>query len=719
MWVATAQSRSPCPGVSLRPRAARRHGTGTDTLEAIINAGAAAVAGAKRYLWFAGNGAVCCAFALQTAGVGDRSFFTAAVGTWQMAVLGTIWIGANTRGVFTDTAGRRVQKAIVPQRMPGAPPPKRTLIGRKHLKRFMATTEPNVMVTGDSLSTPDPNFQCTAFAGRGSVRERLREDNPDKTINTILRGIGGSQVGWLASSTPPAARLQFSHAGQPWFTDRTLPWWHYVESAVVNGSTITPDTFFLSFGGYNDTNSLHPLKLQALINRIAALPQRGGLPPDCLLSTCMVKTPGTAYIQDSLGDTQRLLRTMAAHQGLGLIDYDPHSSLQAFGTSTEHVALRLIPGFTADFSPSAPITLNTHCNDYSVQLRMNSANGAVAWKAVGSLTFSLSPQPGNVMIVDTDPATGVLRYEARLWGRAVQTTVTVSGTTLKTSPGTGFTGTLNWIGTTTQCELGPSPGPFTGTVGQCALLPGADTFGGTMRTFVNTVVSDSVAVMDDFLFNVRAAQAGQTRYSSSCEAVIGGMMFVPLDADAQVDVVIPGAGVAGGEYRGKIVGYTDANQVTISPAVSTTLTAASVALFLGRISVPKTTTTIAATTDRGRWAANPIVDFSVQGGRLQLRYQPPRQVNIQGTYRAFIGTVERFGGRFCPTITPSATGPASITVANVFVDDQMLYMPEATPWELHSAGSRYYQYGGGGAHSSSLLAERVATRVLNAQDFAA
>jgi hypothetical protein len=427
----------------------------------------------------------------------------------------------------------------------------------------------------------------------------------------------------------------------------------------------------------------------------------------------MVKIPAGAYTQDMQQDSQRLIRTMAQCQGIGLIDYDPLSSLEAFGYSLEDRALRFIPGFATALAAGSGAALNIGCLDFSMHLTPQAASGAAAWAALGTLTVALSPQPGNVLILDTDPVSGVLRYEVHTWGRAVPTTVTVSGTTLTTGVGSTYSGTLDWTGSENQLRLGTSPGPFTGTTGLCALLPGADTFGATMRTFINAALSDTLAVMDDFLWN--EPPSGTTPISQPCSATIGGMMFHPLDDDAAVDIIIPGAGVAGGEYRGKVVEYIGPNQVQISPAVSTPLTNAQVNLFLGRICVPKASTTIPAATDPG---ANPVVTVAAQAGRLQVTYQATSIWNIHGAQRAFYGNVERFGGRFYPSLAASATGPLSVVIDNLFVDDDVTAMPQATPWELHSTGSNFYQYGGGSSHTSSLLADRVAKRVLNAQDFA-
>jgi hypothetical protein len=229
-------------------------------------------------------------------------------------------------------------------------------------------------------------------------------------------------------------------------------------------------------------------------------------------------------------------------------------------------------------------------------------------------------------------------------------------------------------------------------------LPGLDISGQTERTYINQVITDTTAVVDDFWWGTSAGHSLAT-FTGAVTATMGGQMFIAADAAAQADVVMTWG--TNSVYRGKITGFTNANTITLSPAPPA-LTGQAVQFWIGRVSVPATTTTINATGTTGNLYLSFNKDvFSYRDSLTSCRFR---------------GVVEHWGGRFYPRFTVS--GSVTADFVNLYADRDVYYLPSGTISDL-CGGDNNYSSGGGGGHDPSVLAERITRRVYEALDFCA
>jgi hypothetical protein len=394
--------------------------------------------------------------------------------------------------------------------------------------------------------------------------------------------------------------------------------------------------------------------------------------------------------------TEVLLRTMARNQGRGLVDLNWQSEMVLHGASNYHRELIEVPEVLGwALTPTAPFVMNTDSYSWSAMIKLTVPSSTV-WAAIGTLRIQLSPMPGNEFIIDKNPTTNFVRYEGRLWGREVATTVSTSGSTLTTTVNTPTSGGLTWTGG--QNLITFDAGGLTGKEGQCILLPGVDISGQNQRTYINQVIDDTHAAVDDFWWG-NGPGGTQTTFSDTVAVSIGGQMFIADDARAQVDVVITWGGT--NVYRGQITGFTDANTVTLTPAPPS-LTGQAAVMWLGRVSVPATVTTMAST----GLTASLFISFN----------RDVLSVRSAGSTKIFRGVVERWGGRIYPKFSCTTAGTVSVDFTNLYADRDCYFMPSGTVWDIWGTGDFGYAAGGGGGHDTSTLAERLTRPAYEALD---
>jgi len=652
---------------------------GTDNSPAYLAAQPDIIAKGIKYLWHPrvdGQArTVYCAFAVAQRHFGDNYFanaFTDAPRTYMQ----TQWIGdPSVTGVLTDTSARLLGKRIIPARSPPPRQPMRDVIARLHMPRVVAVAGTvQVVEAGDSLAKYDPTAQSDAWNPVGVWEGLMRKQNPRKGFN--FQNIANAGAGW-AELVDPGSGLAWKIAGT--------------------------DLYFLSSSGINDFWRGHAIKVQAGINLARSSGNDGGgRAPDVLLTTAKVNTQSlptqsAAWNFDGCTHTEVLVRTMARTQGFGCVDLQSYSEQAVFGASNYHRELQQLPEVNGwSLTPANPFTCYIDCYSWSIGVVMSAASAV--WPLIGSFRVPLSPMPGNEFIIDYDTTANVLRYEARLWGREVATTVTTSGSTLSTTAGTATTGTLTWPAFQ-NAITSFTGGGFTGTTGQCVLLPGLDVNGQAQRTYVNSVVSDTVAVFDDF-WQGNAPGSGNQTFASSVTLTIGGQMFLPVDVDAATDIVMKWGT---SEYRGKITGFTSNNTVTVSPAPPA-LTNQAVTMWLGRISVPRTNTVQSSN------GTSTTLLLSFNRDEFSFRNSL--------TSCLFRGPVERYGVRYAPRFRITGTGPVTANFTDIYGDRDVFFTPVGTPMDIQS-GDANASGGGGGFHDSSLTSERINRLAYEALDLCA
>jgi hypothetical protein len=501
----------------------------------------------------------------------------------------------------------------------------------------------------------------------------------------------------------------------PWFTDTGVSWISYALTASP-----VPDVFDIPMHGINDNTGFHPIHMLSVITRLRALTTRESNPPDIVLHTATHQPYATGIPSQVSGAEAAELysgyaRGFAAKYGYGLIDIEGRSMPSLYGWDVNRRWLRRVPSWTHTLAPTTPAIIPARSRAWRGQIRLTGADGATIWAAVGTLRFQLSPRPDNYLEITTN-GSGYLTTFVQTWGRAVETTTSITNgaTTLTTSGQTSITDDLIWALGRTSVTIGSAgTGPLSGAYdGACLLFPDTDYGTQPQRTFIEKVIGDNIARVDDPGPYVRTA------YSASGTCYIGGMMFVAHDAHAKSDIIITDG--SGNIHKTKITGFTDRNTVTLQDAWPyTTLSSATATIWVGHIAEDTATSAINAGNDLG---ANAVLDFSVLGNHVLVRYvvgsilnealnrpaEPPvlfNKVTIKG------------GGPFLPRVDCTGAG-LSIEFRNLWVDNDMLFMPPATRRVMISTSDAATQWGGDGGHPSGPWGETVLRPIYDAQNFA-
>lgn len=696
---------------------------GTDNAQAISDAGTAMAAAGKSVLWFPGNG-LYCAFRRLSGSSDDPSYtnFTAIDATLgesneqQSAERDAVWLTGSARFFGVDTGGRQMYNRIVPVDAPSPYLPTAGVRGAKHMPAWAAEDTPIFMNLGDSIGTYDPSKQNQAQTEATLLENALMMSNPDKSITILHRSMGGGTWGELACDTNTrGANVDDVY---PWFTNTGVSWLSYATTASP-----VPDTFGIPQHVINDNTGFHPIHMFSVITRLRALTTRMSNSPDVILHT----SPHVIYSFGVPGQNQGLemmelyagyARGVSAKYGYGLIDIEGRAMATQWGFDPGRRWLRRIPLWNHALAPTTPAVIPTRCRAWRGRLQFTGASGSAVWTAIGTLRIGLSARPDNYMEITTN-GSGYLTTFVQSWGRSVSSTVSITNgaTTLVSNGQTAITDDLAWVIRRTACVIGTEgAGPLTGAYdGKCLLWPGTDYGSQPQRTFIEKVIGDAVARVDD------TGPIVQTNYSGNATVYIGGMMFVSHDAHAKSDIIITDG--SGNIHKTKITGFTDRNTVTLQDAWPyTTLSSATATIWVGHIAEDTATSTIDAGNDLG---ADPVLEFSVLGNHVLVRYivgsildegagrpaEPPilfNKVTIRG------------GGPFLPKVECTGAG-LTVEMGNMWVDDDMLFKPGGTRRLLRGSAdtTASSQWGGQSSHAAGPWGELVYRPVYDAQNFAA
>jgi len=678
----------------------------------------------KSALWFPGTG-LYCAFRRLSGTSDDPSYtsFTAIDSTLgeaneqQSAERDAVWLTGKARFLSFDTGGRAMYNRVVPVDAPHPYAISAGVRGAKHLPAFAAEDTPIWMNLGDSLGTYDPSKQNQAQTESALLENALMLANGGKSITIIHRSMGGGTWGELAcDANTRGANVDDVY---PWFTNTSTSWISY----ALTYSPV-PDTFDIPQHVLNDNTGFHPIHMFSAITRLRALTTREGNAPDIVLHT----SPHVPYAIGVPGQNQGLemmelyagyARGLHAKYGYGLIDIEPRAMATQWGFDPTRRWLRRIPSWDHTIAPTTPIVIPTRSRAVRGRLKFIGADGATVWDDIGTLRIGLSARPDNYMDITVN-SSGYLTTFVQSWGRSVSgttTSITNGATTLVTSGQTAITDDLAWTIRRTHCVIGSSgTAPLdSGMDGKCLLFPGTDYDDKPQRTFIEKVIGDHVARVDD------PGPIVQSNYSDNATCYIGGMMFVSHDAHAKSDIIITDG--SGNIHKTKITGFTDRNTVTLQDAWPyTTLSSASATIWVGHIAEDTATSTIDAYNNAG---ADPVLEYSILGNHVLIRYIPG-SINDEASGRPaeppilFNRVTIRGGGPFLPKVECTGTGLA-VECTNMWVDDDMLFKPGGTRRLLRGASdsTASSQWGGQASHAAGPWGEMVWRPVYDAQNFAA
>lgn len=322
--------------------------------------------------------------------------------------------------LFVDAAGNLIQ---------GYSPAFTDIVPSAHLRRFSSTTNPVVVLCGDSTSTLFADAVSVTDTLSQLLESEFRRANPSKTITWHNRGIGGKVWAsfFLSQDTGLSAPAQFT-----WINDTSKTWLNYIEE-------LSPDLLVIAHG-MNETWNFNYSAMMTII----ALTKTWSKVPDIILCSNLTGTTdpdsgfSSAYEQQGRQQAAGATRTAARYFGLGLLDFQRMEAIKLHGYDPVALASRRMMTASAVSLTStaraggetvthweAPAEFSGR--DYSVDVVI-SAITADFWgdnAATAPLFFRLSEAPSppsaypggtpyNDFLVWRDPTTGRLFWNVRL-----------------------------------------------------------------------------------------------------------------------------------------------------------------------------------------------------------------------------------------------------------------------------------------------------------------
>jgi hypothetical protein len=408
-----------------------------------------------------------------------------------------------------------------------------------------------------------------------------------------------------------------------------------------------------------------------------------------------------------------LHRSFAAQHGTGFLDYEDVAQRALWGWSFMRSTLRRVPDTDWQAcSRSAPLSFRRRCREFSFYLTLPGADGAAAWAGVASLAVQVGSRPDNVALIGSDAA-GRMTLQINAWGGTTTAPVRlVRGSTVLETAGDRTTEGLRWHmrpgGTMLLGQQGPWP--FTAAdVGKSILVPGVARRGLPLRSTIVAVSTapNALCLADSASTDVRVSEE-PLRW--------GGQLFVPLDAAARVDLLLPGAAPDGSDVLARIAEFVSPTRVVLDRPVHLE-GSGSRDIFVGRIALPRRALPLPAAADP---SANPRLHVYVKGTQLFVGALTAATRTPEPGYH---GPCLRYGGPFLPRVTPSAEQPVKLRLTQCYLDEALIEGQVLTDVEMwggmwdHTALGPWD--GNGVNHTTHRQFAAVDAPLLRAQDFAA
>jgi hypothetical protein len=198
---------------------------------------------------------------------------------------------------------------------------------------------PVVVITGDSISTPNPTGTSPVYDGQYEIIQRaIQLQNPNRNITFFNRAVGATT--WTTFDGIPSGNFP------SWYTNTSKPWIDYIKE-------LQPDLVICAFG-MNDRQNFVPSRLRSSITKLIAFNPR----PDVVLCTNMVPTAISSDQQFSSQASQigrdfvaGYMRGYALRNNYGLVDIHRQFRLLRDGQDHRQTNLRY---FTVDATRNLP-----------------------------------------------------------------------------------------------------------------------------------------------------------------------------------------------------------------------------------------------------------------------------------------------------------------------------------------------------------------------------
>lgn len=645
--------------------------------------------------------AQCGSASLITPGPIWRQWFTA-LNDAPEYFYNTVFLGDNLYGgLHFDTGGNPLWKTEVPITAPPAPiaPRRFDMAGLGGLR---ALTSATVLRVGASSGQLDAENLSPIWTETSLIMEGFATTNAATSMSMVNNAIGGSAIADLDNGTVFGGLA----SRYSWYTNPALPWPSY----VFGHTGAPPQIVSYRFGSNNDGIGYHPIHFYSVYWKTVAAY------PSAVITWEMVRYQGQgAYNNDQSGPMQAQwyaghVRGACAMLGVPCLDYALMGMRAILGWDDFRRRERSIPQFSAPISPTVPVVIGERGRESSFILTIPGGSSAAGWASLGVLSVVIGARPDNRFELRINPTTNMLEWRVQEWGYEVTTPCTLSsgGTDLVTSGQTSFTGLIEWQNTGQIIKLNDPSGPLTsGNLGNCIMVPNADVNNVTQRTFLTHIINSFAAVVVDF-----SGDAGNPVTLNPGTVQFGGMMFVPFDVSAKVDVEI--TDTSGNVLRTHASTFTNQFEIGLQdPWPHAALSpGAPVKVFVGKRTAWQSSGILAGTDP------NPgaLLQVGWKGERLICRYVLGGGVLGGEPPIVAMTTVARVVGEFTPLIWCSGSG-ATVSMTSVWVDTHDFSVPLGSEFLLSGGRDGFGQFGGSEVHAPSTAAEMVLRPVINVNNF--
>lgn len=707
---------------------------GTNDGDAIARAARDGYNAGKRRVWFSGSG-LYLALYLYASSPGKVSYGNPIPTDPNILLNGIQWWGDGSRVIPMDCGGLVFRNRISRLGSPAHKQVPKRVHGKISFPRCSQLTTVNVLITGDSQGSFDPESQASIVMPASRYIEELLAQNPGITIKVYNIAIGGQT--YQAMASPNNLINNNANPVQYWTVPKpVVGTWKYSDfytniNRTGTGPAIVPDLIICMNCGGNDANTIDMLSFNTVINQMRAIPHGDSFgPTDFILQTDAAArgranqlVQGGIALPDAYSRFEQweyattMQRGVALNRGYPLLDQAPLVERATFGCEvTERIQRAMlqqnlqIPG---GGNPGTALAIATQCRDLSFWMKTPGTTDATAWAAIHQLDFTLSWNRGNRLMIRVINGNFWIANSAD--GLVVNTTVTMtSGSTALTvgAPLHTYSGPYQLPYRWKQLWLQNNPGFFTSTDrGTCVVGPLGN--GGGVRWDTSRLYISQVMDTNNVLLQTGGHDSADIMNANPSDTLsFGGQMFCPIDATANSDVwfEMPDGSI----FQTKITAYTDLTHATMADPAPATVTGQVIPMFLGVMGMRWTDTGMAvnATANTG------VMSVEWKGNYLQWGYSTdmlPVEVNEVD----FFHFLERFGGLYQPLIFAwGNAGPYEIDVYDMYCDYDFIFQQTCTPWDLRSTASANSDemYGGGG-HSGSRYKTEVVDLICAANNF--
>lgn len=279
----------------------------------------------------------------------------------------TLSAASNVIFVGPGTLLGTYRKRIIPVNAPTPVAYERGVVPAVHLAKFIATTNPTVVVVSDSIGTAADQVEPIGYITK-RIRMKLMREYPGKNFTFYERGIGSTGWSHFASnqSVPALGITQVPS----WYTNTNATYMSYIQA-------LQPDLIFFHFGMNSGSTSN---EYNGMISAMAQIEAFTKVPDRVIITNFLptlqqVPQWGSFTAQEAREVMASLQRGYAIRRGFGLIDNNRYFNMARDGWDPLGENFKLVGvGVSAPSTPTTPWTYPTQTHDWAMQVLVSAGS---------------------------------------------------------------------------------------------------------------------------------------------------------------------------------------------------------------------------------------------------------------------------------------------------------------------------------------------------------